>query len=193
MKSTPPVERPLRLEYRTPAELASNRRNWRIHPPSQMRPLKAAIDTVGWAGALLYNEAPWAGHLVDGHARKQLAGKHEPIPVLIGSWTEDEERLILATLDPLAALAQIDKSALEDLISETNTDNDVLRDLLEKLAPPIAEPTVEEVQTGEVRDRFWIAIRGPLQHQALVLQRLREATKDLDDVEVELGSLELDL
>jgi hypothetical protein len=199
--STPSVERPLRLEYRTPAELTDNRRNWKIHPPTQMRPRKAAIDSVGWAGALLFNEAEWtgAGHLVDGHARKKLAGKNELVPVLIGSWSEEDERTILATLDPLGSLAEQDAAALASLLGEIKAapaaaTSPALTDLMASLAPPAgAEPEVQEVQTSDVADRFWIAIRGPLQHQAMVLQRMREATHDLDGVEVELGTHELDL
>jgi len=48
-------------------------------------------------------------------------------------------------------------------------------------------PTVRELETGPVADRFWIAVRGPLKHQAKALQRLRAVLKELPDLEVELG------
>ncbi|MHC2066849.1 ParB N-terminal domain-containing protein [Bremerella sp. T1] len=50
---------------------------------------------------MLYNEA--TGRLIDGHARKKIA-KDERVPVLIGSWSKEQEPLILASLDPLAAM-----------------------------------------------------------------------------------------
>lgn len=50
------------------------------------------------------------------------------------------------------------------------------------------EPIVEEVQTGPVADRFWISVRGPLAAQAKALQQLRALMKDLEGVEVELGT-----
>jgi hypothetical protein len=62
---------PLRLEYRSPAELAENPRNWRTHPEAQTRALADVMAEVGWAGALLYNER--TRRLIDGHARRKLA------------------------------------------------------------------------------------------------------------------------
>jgi len=59
---------------------------------------------------------------------------------------------------------------------------------LKKILRDRGEPQVKEVATGDIRDRFWIAIRGPLKHQAVALQRLRDATKDLGEVDVELGT-----
>lgn len=50
-----------------------------------------------------------------------------------------------------------------------------------------AKPTVKEIETGAVADRFWIAVRGPLKHQAAALQRLRELLKEHPDIDVELG------
>lgn len=92
-----PAPRPLRLEYRKPSELAENPANWRTHPDTQLLALGDVISEVGWAGAVLFNEA--TGRLIDGHARQKFAvAADEPIPVLIGSWTEAQERLILATL-----------------------------------------------------------------------------------------------
>src|SRR5262245_16695326 len=159
----------LRLEWRTAGELADNPRNWRKHPPAQMRALRAAKDAVGWAGAALYNEQ--TGRLIDGHARKRIAGRDELVPVLVGRWSEAEEATILATLDPVGALAQTDRAALQDLIAEApDPSSDALKDLFDRLAPPVVEPTVEEIPAGDVADRFWIAIRGPLEHQAEVLQ-----------------------
>jgi hypothetical protein len=38
------------------------------------------------------------------------------IPVLVGSWSEQDEAKILATLDPIATMAQIDRTALESLL-----------------------------------------------------------------------------
>jgi hypothetical protein len=107
------VDRPLRLEYVDPASLADNPSNWKVHPPEQLGALEEIFGEVGWAGALLYNES--TGRLLDGHGRKQLhAGR--PVPVLIGSWSEDQERKILATLDPSGWTAQADRKRLDALL-----------------------------------------------------------------------------
>src|SRR6516225_2336792 len=94
--------RPLRLEYWTPDELSDNPLNWRKHPEKQLTALKDVLADVGWAGALLFNER--TNRLIDGHARKKISKSQEKVPVLIGSWSEEQEKKILATLDPLASL-----------------------------------------------------------------------------------------
>jgi len=50
-----------------------------------------------------------------------------------------------------------------------------------------AVPTVRELETGPVADRFWIAVRGPLKQQAQALQRLRDVLKEIPGLEVDLG------
>ena len=54
--------------------------------------------------------------------------------------------------------------------------------------PNKREPTVTEV--GDVGDQFWIAVRGPLKFQAHALQRLLDLMRDLDGVDVALGTIE---
>jgi DNA modification methylase len=123
---------PLRLEWREPDELTENPSNWRRHPPQQMQALKDIIAEVGWAGALLYNER--TKRLVDGHLRKKVASKDGKVPVLIGSWSEDQERKILLTLDPIAAMAESDKVAIEALLAQVQFSSQSMGPLLEKIA-----------------------------------------------------------
>ena len=111
----------LRLEWRWPAELASNPANWRRHPESQIAALTDVIAEVGWAGACLFNEA--TGRLIDGHARKDVALRQgaDRVPVLVGSWTPEQEAKILLTLDPIAAMAEADGPQLDALLREIET------------------------------------------------------------------------
>ena len=51
------------------------------------------------------------------------------------------------------------------------------------------QATVVEVEVGDVQDRFWIALAGPLKSQALALQRLREVMREVEGVTVELGTV----
>lgn len=93
------------------------------------------IREVGWAGALLYNEA--TGRLIDGHARKKLPADlavDGKVPVLVGEWSEDQERLILATLDPLGAMAEADADALADLMRGLDFEDRSVTDLLGRIA-----------------------------------------------------------
>lgn len=124
----------LRLEWRDPAELAENPRNWRTHPESQLAALTDVISEVGWAGAALYNEA--TGRLIDGHARQKigLAQGTKKIPVLVGSWTEAQEAMILATLDPIAGMAGADAEKLDELLRDVETGSESLAAMLDELA-----------------------------------------------------------
>lgn len=131
----------LRLEYRTPDELADNPQNWRMHPAAQTQALAGAIGEVGWAGACLYNER--TGRLIDGHARKNLPKEllvDGKLPVLIGSWSEADEAKILATLDPLAAMAEASADKLDSLLREVQTGSDALAAMLKDLqGPPVLD------------------------------------------------------
>ena len=163
---------PLRLEWRTPAELADNPENWRKHPDSQTDGLTAVIGKVGWAGAALYNET--TGRLIDGHARKNLPAAclvDGKIPVLVGNWTEEQEKLILLTLDPLAALAEADNDILGKLLLENQSEDAAIQALLEGLAneneialtpeQPAADPEPQIDRAAELQKQ-WGTEQGQL-------------------------------
>lgn len=139
----------LRLEYRDPADLTANKRNYRKHPTKQTDSLRDVIAEVGWAGALLYNEA--TGNLIDGHARKELF-EGQQVPVLVGSWTEEQEKLILATLDPIAALADIDGEEFSRLISEVAVDSEAIKDLFNTVEEGIGAFDVDEADFPSLSD-----------------------------------------
>lgn len=104
-------------------KLNDNPANWRRHPPRQMKALSASIKENGWAGALLYNEV--TKRLIDGHARKQhtlKASGSDLVPVLVGRWTEEQEKRVLATLDPISAMAEADTALLRKLTAEIDKD-----------------------------------------------------------------------
>ena len=157
---------PLRLEYIDAEQLADNPLNWRCHGAQQLDGLKAVIDEVGWAGALLYNER--TERLIDGHARKKVS--KGPVPVLIGSWSEEDEQKILATLDPLAAMAEANEQALGELLAQIETESDALQEMLDGLAEehgiksaeePAEAPEAQIDRADELRET-WQTERGQL-------------------------------
>jgi hypothetical protein len=127
---------PLRLEYVDPRSLDENPGNWRTHPAEQTKVLGDVMDKVGWAGALLYNARTC--RLVDGHARRKLAIANgvESVPVLIGDWSEEQEKLILTTLDPIAAMAEANAQQLDSLMRDLTAfaDSQAISDLITNLA-----------------------------------------------------------
>jgi hypothetical protein len=146
-------DKPLRLEYLDPADLNVNPSNWRRHPESQKAALRGIIGEVGWAGALLYNEQ--TGRLIDGHARKeQFSG--QPVPVLVGSWDEATEAKILATLDPIAAMARADADSLDALLRNVQTGSEAVAEMLRDLA---AKSGCEWAKPAEVA--VWVKTNPP--------------------------------
>jgi ParB-like chromosome segregation protein Spo0J len=117
-----------------PADLVPNPRNWRSHPPEQQRALAGALTEIGWVAEVLVNRT--SGNVVDGHLRIELAlARDEPtVPVTYVELSEDEERLVLASLDPLAAMASAEQEQLAALLEGLEPADDALRALLDDLA-----------------------------------------------------------
>lgn len=119
---------------RVPARaLLANPKNWRKHPKAQQQALRAILDEVGFAGALLARETEGGElMLIDGHLRAETA-PDELVPVLILDVNEAEANKILLTFDPLSSLATIDQTNLESLIALTPFDSVDLSDLVHAL------------------------------------------------------------
>ena len=117
-----------------PGQLLANPRNWRRHPTEQRAALRGSLDTVGWVAQVIVNTT--TGHLIDGHARVEEAlTRGEPtVPVLYVELSEQEEALVLATLDPIAAMAVAEQSVLDELLASLSVDDAGLAALLADLA-----------------------------------------------------------
>jgi ParB-like chromosome segregation protein Spo0J len=128
-----------------PDQLVANPRNWRIHPTGQQEALLGVLREVGIVQDVLVNRA--TGFVVDGHLRVMLALREgQPaIPVKYVELTPAEEALVLATFDPLAALAGMDKDQLGALLQEVEASDAAVQQLLNDLAAEAGEhaPDVE--------------------------------------------------
>lgn len=145
-------QQPLRLEYLDPIQLTEHPGNWKFHPPEQLDAIESLVGEVGWAGALLFNEA--TGHLLDGHGRRERFAGKARVPVLIGSWPEEQEAQILATLDPTGWMAVANKRKVEALLGQgVKFQADQLNTLLKhvKSASQLLDPPAETVADGEAR------------------------------------------
>ena len=123
-----------------PDQLVANPLNWRTHPGPQRDALRGSLSEVGWVQQILVNKQ--TGNVVDGHARVEEAlSRHEAtVPVLYVDLTLEEERVVLATLDPIGAMAQRDDERLTELLRDLSVDDAGLLALLADLAP--LKPTV---------------------------------------------------
>ena len=106
------------LRYVPSHELEKNPRNWRKHPKIQQDALTAMLAEVGYAGALIARElADGSLQLIDGHLRASLDG-NQIVPVLVTDLNEVEADQLIATLDPIAAMAESDDKVLQELLDD---------------------------------------------------------------------------
>ena len=137
------------LRYCKPADLRPHPRNWRTHPAQQSSALKEILAEVGIAGALLAYDSKRAGGLtlIDGHLRRDSADTAWPVLVL--DVDDAEADLLLATFDPLSAMAQSAAEKLDALLKDVRPAGEALTEMLagvrtgsgvfeaEEVAPPV--------------------------------------------------------
>jgi hypothetical protein len=116
------------------SDLVPNPRNWRVHPKEQTAALKGLLQEIGYAGALLARELPDGKlMLIDGHLRRDTTPT-SIVPVLVLDVTEAEADKILLTFDPLSAMAQADKTIIDELLKTVRTESEAVGALLERVA-----------------------------------------------------------
>lgn len=159
----------LSLEYIPSGDLTAHPGNWRDHPKAQADALLGVLKEVGIAGALLaYRSERQGGALVviDGHLRKDAAPQKWPVLVL--DVNDEEADYLLATHDPLAAMATADAGALDALLSSVNSGEAAVQAMLADLAThsglydPGETPHLDDLEDeyGDPGERdFWPFIR----------------------------------
>ena len=137
-----------------------NPRNWRIHPLNQQDALKGVLEEVGWVQQVIINKR--TGNLIDGHLRCQLAARegNKTIPVLYVDIDEAEEELVLATLDPIGAMAATDKQKLDELFAGIESENENVRKMMDEIAAKeklaYGDISVGDCERGGLNERFII-------------------------------------
>lgn len=131
-----------------PDQLLANPLNWRRHPTAQHEALEGMLRAVGWVQRIIVNRR--TGHVVDGHLRVEVAlRRREPtVPVLYVDLTDQEERIVLAAIDPIGGLAETDQDGLDALLSGIKTGDAALDAFLDTLRTSEA-PEVEEGLTED--------------------------------------------
>ena len=114
------------LRYVKASALAPDARNPRRHPQAQRVALQAMLADVGIADAVIARETPAGLVLIDGHLRADL-DPEQMLPVLVTDLDEAEAGKVLATLDPLSAMATKDGGALARLIAESSPPIDLAK------------------------------------------------------------------
>jgi len=89
--------------------------------------------------------------LIDGHLRAETIGE-EVVPVLILDVNEAEADKILATLDPLAAMADSDAVKLDDLLRNIDTGSEALQEMIAATAEKAKLYQIDEAKPPELPD-----------------------------------------
>jgi len=118
--------------------------NPKIHPAGQTEALKGAIATLGWMARPKINvrsseewgEAQDVPVVIDGHDRIKAANESEQVELMCDFYdlSPNEERLFLLTYDPIGMMAEHDRTQVEALLHQVNTDDERLQQMLADFA-----------------------------------------------------------
>jgi hypothetical protein len=178
---TPAVRNRIKAHVRVRAgAVVPHELNPRLHPDAQRRALEALYREVGFARSLLAFELPDGRlKLIDGHLRRDMDPNME-VDVEVLDVTEDEARVLLLSLDPLAQLAEHDQQTLERLRGLTRTESDALANLWDAVGRSgeavrqKLEQTTEPPRRDELPGQLLILIECPDEvTQAALLERFR--------------------
>lgn len=116
-----------------PEQLLAHPLNARRHPGAQRDALRESLGKAGWVDVVKVNVR--TGHVLDGHARVEEAiSAGSTVPVLYVDLDEQTERYVLATLDPISALATYDSEVMAELLQGQDIEAEALRLQLEAIA-----------------------------------------------------------
>ena len=136
---------------RVPAmELQANPKNWRHHPLHQREGLSTMLERIGYADAVIARETDDGLVLVDGHLRVDISPE-AVVPVLIVDLSETEADEVLATLDPLASLAEPNVEMLKQLLGQLDADDSMrvlIEDISDKYNVGLAELLEQETEAA---------------------------------------------
>lgn len=113
-------------------------------------------------------------------------------------WDVDQQTAdrVMLSDDRLQDLSELDARRVADLMKEIG-ETDWLAtgysvEEANKLFEGFKEGELEvfEIETSNVTDHFWVAVRGPLGEQAVVLQRMKELLAEYPSVKIEVGTVE---
>jgi hypothetical protein len=177
-----------------------NPRNNNIHPPEQIDFLKASIARFGQPRPVLVRKANRM--LAAGHGIHQAMLEMGQAEIEVILWDVDQQtadEFMLAD-NRLGQLSHFDPDRTRELLGEIPdyayaalgfTEDDI-QSLFGDGGSSFT-PTVREIETSDISDSFWISVRGPLAKQAIALQRIQHLMSEFPDVEVELGTIAIEL
>lgn len=186
-----------KIERRKVADLVPYARNARTHSPEQIEKLVASINEWGWTVPVLVDEK---GVIIAGHGRVMAAAElglaDVPVMVAVG-WTEAQKQAYVIADNKLAEGGGWDEALLHQEIADLDAmgfDTTLTGLDVEPHAADLdpAHGGVKRVSVERVKDLFWIAVSGPLAHQAETLSAFKTLAERLPGLEVEIGTVNRD-
>lgn len=164
-------DRIVELRRMPAAALRPHPKNWRRHPPHQVAALRAVLSEIGFAGAELAFPSDGKGSagdfsvltLIDGAARREIAGQ-ELVPVLVTDLTATEADLMLATFDPIGAMAEADSTKLRELLEGVEISDASLKEMLGEMAAGNLEDGEVELHKIDIKPppkMAWVLVGIP--------------------------------
>lgn len=139
-------------------DLLPNPKNWRTHPDEQTNALRGLLTEVGQVDILRAIETPAGLIILDGHLRADLTPDAD-WRVAVLDLSEAEANLVLATFDPVTAMAEADEAKLAQLLAEIETSSREVAELLQALA---GEEDSEDKSTKvDLKPTFGVLIHVP--------------------------------
>ena len=173
-----PRSRVKELRHVRASDLGENPKNWRRHPQFQVDALRGALDKIGYADALIAREVEGQLVLLDGHLRAATT-PDALVPVIVVDLSDSEADFLLATLDPLAALARTDGEMLKQLTSSFQLDHEALDKMLAETLRACrsieADTARPEAELGTVVARAQLGDLWQLGAHRLLVSDAREA------------------
>ena len=171
------------------SQFLANDKNWRLHPQAQREALHGALNEVGWVAPVIENRR--TGMLVDGHERvwQALQNGDASVPFVEVDLDEAEEAYVLATLDPIGAMAAADAAKLDDLLRDVQSGEAGVQQMLAEVAAramlykPVLDP---EIGTREYEERDIQRAQGVLD-VAMNKPRQQVAVKSFDAPPLSFG------
>lgn len=149
----------------------ANPNNWRIHPKFQQEALKVVLSSVGWVQDVIVNKRmgeEWGDDryvetLVDGHLRVLIAlqeGDDTEVPLKYVDLSPEEEHIILASLDPVGAMAQTDRELVGNLLAQIDSEDSRVVDLIDDLSKRAGINKKKNSDDNDVKENEYEVQRG---------------------------------
>lgn len=115
-----------------PKTLLDHPSNYKVHTSEQRRAMEVILNDVGFVSDVLVNRR--TGRILDGHLRAEIArDRNQLVPVRMVDISEEDEVKYLATIDPTARLAVVQRGRFNAICKASFNDQHTLSTLANTL------------------------------------------------------------